>query len=113
MNKLDSKLRIDHIEKSNFLLLKTVMDLLPNPMSIKNSRLERIAVNQAFVDISGYSKDKLLGASKLDIQSAETKTSIDYDKQVLLTKQSNKHTEKRASRDRAFWRIWGMIFVSR
>ena len=94
MNKLDSKLRIDHIEKSNFLLLKTVMDLLPNPMSIKNSRLERIAVNQAFVDISGYSKDKLLGASKLDIQSAETKTSIDYDKQVLLTKQSNKHTEK-------------------
>jgi len=76
-----------------------VMDLVPNPMSIKNKRLERIAVNQAFVDISGYSKQMLLGESKLDIQSADTKTLVDFDKQVLSTKQSNKHIEKIINRE--------------
>ena len=94
MYEFEKKLNTFKAKHSDFEFLKTVMDVLPSPMSIKNSRLERIAVNQAFVEISGYSKDKLLGASKLDIQSAETKTSTDYDQQVLDTKKDNKHTEK-------------------
>ena len=99
MQEFEGRLDKELIEQGDFQLLKTVMDLVPNPMSIKNKRLERIAVNQAFVDISGYSKQMLLGESKLDIQSADTKTLVDFDKQVLSTKQSNKHIEKIINRE--------------
>lgn len=94
MNDLEKKLDTCKIEKSDFLLLRTVMNMLPNPMSIKNHHLERIAVNQAFVDISGYSEDRLLKDPTLDIQDRRTKTSIDYDKKVLSTKECSKHIEK-------------------
>ena len=94
METLQNTLDIQKFEAGNFKLLQTIMDLLPNAMSIKNSKLERIAVNQAFVDLSGYSKERLLGQSKLDIQSSETKTAVDYDAQVLNSKKCNKHIEK-------------------
>jgi len=94
METLQNTLDIQKFEAGNFKLLQTIMDLLPNAMSIKNSKLERIAVNQAFVDLSGYSKERLLGQSKLDIQSSETKTAVDYDAQVLNSKICNKHIEK-------------------
>ena len=74
-------------------VLQSVIDLLPNPVSIKNGRLERIAVNQAFVELTGYSAERLLGESKLDIQHAKTKKPGGCDEKVLRTKASTHHIE--------------------
>jgi len=53
METLQNTLDIQKFEAGNFKLLQTIMDLLPNAMSIKNSKTEA-------VELLGRSGDSLL-----------------------------------------------------
>lgn len=84
----------DHNRDEISLVMKA-MNLLPNPVYIKDRNHQWVGVNQAFCDFLGYPRELLLGKSDFDFCPAEqAKTFWEKDNLVFATKQENTNIEQ-------------------
>lgn len=58
--------------RAALVTLEAILDALPQPLCVKNERLEWVMVNEAFARLMGRSKDQLRGTSDADYWDAET-----------------------------------------
>ncbi len=82
-------------EANNLALLMHVINLLPNPVYIKDREHKWVEVNEAFCDLLGYSREELLGKSDYDFNPPEqAKVFWEKDNLVFSTKQENINIEE-------------------
>ncbi len=82
-------------EANNIALLMHVINMLPNPVYIKNREHKWVEVNEAFCDLLGYSRDELLGKSDYDFNPPEqAKIFWEKDNLVFTTKKENVNLEE-------------------
>lgn len=79
----------------NLDLLMQVINLLPNPVYVKDSAHLWVEVNQAFCDFLGYQREELLGKSDFDFNPSEqAQVFWDKDDEVFQTHQDNINIEE-------------------
>ena len=81
-------------------LLMGVMNLLPNPVYIKNADHVWVEVNAAFCEFLGYAREELLGRTDHDyFPAAEADVFQEMDRRVLSTRQTNVNIEENTGAD--------------
>jgi PAS domain S-box-containing protein len=81
-------------------LLMGVMNLLPNPVYIKNSDHVWVEVNAAFCEFLGYTREELIGHTDHDyFPQAEADVFREMDRRVLTTRQTNVNIEENTGAD--------------
>jgi len=88
-------LHLNELNGNELDVLKSIIDLISNPISVKNIHHRRVAVNEAYTAFTGLSEDTLLGeAQPLDIGENKTKLCWDSDDRVIKTQKPNSHVQK-------------------
>jgi PAS domain S-box-containing protein len=76
-------------------LLKSAINLLPNPVYIKDRNHQWVEVNQAFCDFLGYPREALIGKSDFDFNpAAQARIFWEKDNLVFTTKRENRNVEQ-------------------
>ena len=82
-------------ESKNIDFLIDVINLLPNPVYVKDKNHVWVEVNTAFCDFMGYSRDYLLGKSDFDISPPEQAQIFwEKDNDLFASKESNTNIEQ-------------------
>jgi len=94
-NKTSGGLNSQAANITEISLLKQAVNLLPNPVYIKDRNHQWVEVNQAFCDFLGYPREALIGKSDFDFSpAAEAKVFWEKDNLVFTTKRENTNIEQ-------------------
>jgi len=94
MQPIKNTRKIEHID-----VLVGVLNLLPNPVYIKDRNHIWVAANKAFCDFLGYSSEELVGKSDFDYNPAEQAQIFwNTDDEVFETQQENIQIEETTNR---------------
>jgi rsbT co-antagonist protein RsbR len=106
--------RIDRSSWTSFELIQLVIDVIPDPIFVKDLEHRWVACNEGFCAIIGHPYDELIGRSDPDYWPPEQASVFwQIDDEVFRTGQSNENEEQATGADGTVRTLWTRKFPLR